>query len=468
MVFSFISFFVLSWILLFRDPRALIGISNFYPGIKDFLFSAQILLSQYGLNTIPTIAFAFTAIAALIAYVLSLTQKISLKNTILFACIFQAITFFSFPILSTDIFSYIFSERVSTVHHENIWQVKPAVFPDDQFGVLADWKDTTSVYGGVHYLLYLIPSLIGQNDLLTLVVLYKIIPAIFAIGAMAIFYSLLVHFKMREPERMLRFVFWNPLLILELLGSGHNDSMMLFFTLLSIFFYYRKAWLFAGIAIALAVQIKLIPLVLFFFGIIALLRNKKNRDALVYAGGFIVINSALFIYMQVSLVEFVQRVAYNGGVYWQSLQTIIQTFTPGQSGFVVYVFLLWLAYYTLRSWKNVDPVYAYVVVLLVYLIFVSAAYWNWYVLWLFPLVPFIANRKVAMTVLKLSATSLLAYPLLWIIHRINTPSPIWPVMQYLFIFGPPIAVYLLASYKKVFFNTLLKRLRLHDLIAEKA
>jgi len=52
---------------------------------------------------------------------------------------------------------------VATVHHENVWKVKPAAFPNDAFSQLADWKETTNVYGGLNYFLYEEPSVIGQK-----------------------------------------------------------------------------------------------------------------------------------------------------------------------------------------------------------------------------------------------------------------------------------------------------------------
>ncbi len=468
LVFCFLIFTFLSWILLFRDPRALIGISNLYPFLKTFLFSTQEYLSNYGLNSWPTILFALTAFFAIVSYVISLTIKISFKRTIIFAIVFQAITLLSFPILSTDIFSYIFSERVSTVHNENIWKVKPAAFPDDQFGVLADWKDTTSVYGGLHYLLYLPPAHIGQDNLLLLTILYKLIPAIFAFGTMYVLYLLLRTHESIVVERGLRLVFWNPLFILEILGSGHNDSMMIFLALLSYYFYKRKLWLLAGIVLALAVQVKLIPIVLFFFCLLALIRIKSSLAALIYLAGFVSINALAFSFMQVNIIDFIARVAYNGGVYWQSLPNLLHTFYPGGVVIIPVLFFVWLLFFIVVQWRNqTDPMYSYAVVLLVYLLFVSAAYWNWYALWILPLLPLINAKKIFITALVLTFTSLFAYPLLWVIHRINSPSPLWPAIIYLFIFTPPIMIYLCLRFRERFVLKIFKRLGIDDLIAQK-
>lgn len=469
LIACFIVFTCLSWVIVFRDPRALIGIGNLYPSLKPLLFPTQAMLSHFGLNSLPTIVFALTAFVAIFCYGKSLISAISLTRTILGATVFLVITFFSFPVLSTDIFSYIFSERVATIHHQNIWQVKPAAFPDDQFGVLADWKDTTSVYGGVHYLLYFIPSLIGQNDLLTLVVLYKVVPLFFVFGSLYVFYLLLRSEKKEILERGIRLVFWNPLFVLEIAGSAHNDSMMLFFMLLSIYFYRKKLWLLSGIILALAVQVKLIPLILFIFLFLHLLRKKALLSSEMFLAGFLSVNALIFSFMQVSVISFLQRVAYNGGVYWQSLSTVSQTFFPVGVKVILFGFLAWTIIYTLlQVKKKINPIESYVTVILVYLIFVSSAYWNWYVLWLLPLIPFALRRNLLFTILMLTFTSLLAYPLLWVIYRINNPSPMWQIVTYLFIFGPPIITYILCTVRIRWVKSLISRLKLDILFAEKA
>lgn len=461
-------FFFLSWILVLRDPRAVIGIGNLYPALKETLFALQTQAAGYGINSIPTILFAVVSLTAFVLYFISLKHKINLQKTIIFAFIFQAIALLSFPILSTDIFSYIMSHRVTTVHEENIWHVKPAAFPDDQFAVMADWKDTTSVYGAMHYLLYLGPSLIGQNDLTTLVLLFKLISVLFGFGLMYVFYKLLVFYEFKDPAVWIRFLFWNPLFIVEIFGSGHNDVMMLFFALLAWYMYVRNYWVASGVTLALAVQIKLIPLVLFFYSLLRLVKNKQLKPGFVYALGFFGVNIFAFLFMQTNVQEFLQRVAYNGGVYWQSLPTVLQALSPPSVSAIPMVFILFVIGYTVfRLRQEIDPLQSYTIVILVYLLFVSSAYWNWYILWILPFVPFIKNKNVFILTLLLTFTSLFAYPLLWSIHRINTPSFIWPILQYVFIFGPGLLVYILLQKQNGLLSKALSVTGINNLIAEK-
>lgn len=464
----FVLFTILSWILLFRDKRALEGMGDFYPQLHSWLFTTRELLLQNNLNTIPTFLFGFIAAVAILAYLRSLALKISLKKTILFGLTFQFIAFFSYPILSTDIFSYMLSERVATVHNENIWKVIPANFPDDPYFPLADWKETTSVYGGVHYLAYYLPAKIAGDNLWLSIFLYKLIPTIFSLATVYVLYLLLKLKHSHFVEKGMRLVLWNPLYVLEIVGAGHNESLMIFFTLLSLFFFWRNLWLYAGIAIALAVQVKIIPLIFFVLLGFALFQKRQLKSLLVFVLAFAVTNALYFVFMQLSPIAYLQRVTYNGGVYWQSLPNLVRYYFEGVNTVITIIFGAWSVYFVLKQWKKqIDPVRTYGTILVVYLLFAISAYWNWYVLWVLCILPFITDKKIFWTVLVFSFTSLLAYPLLWLSLRFGFGSMIWPVITYLFVFGIPLFVYLFLQYREKTGSLLLKRFGLHEIIAEK-
>jgi alpha-1,6-mannosyltransferase len=266
----------LSWVLFFRDGRALIAISHFYPAISSKLYGIQIFLSHHNLNTVPTILFLIFAVCAFFIYFLSIKQNINLRITVIFSLLFGLVIFFSYPVLSTDIFSYIFSDRIATVYHQNVWTVLPITHNSDPFAIMADWKNTTSIYGAVNHLIYTVPSVLGGNNFILLVIMYKLVSVIFAIGIMVILYMLLKSAKSNTNNiaRNIRVVFWNPLFLLEIFGSGHNDSIMIFFTLLASYFFNKKNYVIAGLALACAVQIKLIPVLLFVFFAIYLFQKE--------------------------------------------------------------------------------------------------------------------------------------------------------------------------------------------------
>ena len=171
---SMLGLILLSWILVFRDERALAGFESVYPFLDEFLFAIRELLLQYSLNVIPTLLFAIFGITAFFSYIKLLKFPFNKKQVIKIALILQVVTFFSYPVLSTDIFSYVFSNRVATEYQQNKWLVAPQEFSDDVFEQFADWKDKTNVYGYVNHVLYLPANYFGFDDVFTTILLYKL------------------------------------------------------------------------------------------------------------------------------------------------------------------------------------------------------------------------------------------------------------------------------------------------------
>lgn len=443
-------FVLISWILFFQDTRALLAISNFYPHLRTSLFATQTTFMHYKLNTVPTLIFAIFALSAFFFYFYSLKQTISLRKTIVYSLIFGFIIFFSYPILSTDIFSYIFSDRIATVYHQNVWQVVPLTHNNDPFAIMADWKNTTRVYGGVNQLLYTLPSILGGNNLPFLVVLYKLVSSIFTLGIFYILYLLLKNAEKNKAKlaRDMRIILWNPLFLLELFGSGHNDSIMIFFTLLAYLFFNKKRFILSGIALAFAVQVKLIPLLLFIFLFVSLLQKKLYKDTIIFTASFTIVNIFSFWLMGVSPLTFAQRVSYNAGVYWQSLPNLLKHFNIYNNYLFTFIFIIifcLLIIYQIRAKKNPLLLYAYSLVF--YLFFFTAAYWNWYALWILTLIPLLQLSKFRFFIILFSFTSILAYPLLWLSLRYNYQNIVWPIVTYLFIFIFPLVVFILSKKK---------------------
>lgn len=436
---------ILSWLLVFRDPRALIGIENFYEPLYGKLMPWYFWLAERSGNLLPTLVFAALSVIAIGLYLASLRSDLSKKISIRFAILFQLLAFLAYPVLSTDIFSYIFSDRVFTQYGENIWQVTPDTYPEDKFFIFADWKDQTKVYGALNQIVYLPAAYLGNNDLVLTVVLYKLTTLIFVIAGIWVLEKLTQDLSEKQQSLFLRSIFWNPLVILEFAGNGHNDIIMLFFVLLGILFWKRERWLWAGVALAAAVQIKLIPVVIFGFFTWYLFQKRNWRAALEFDASFVGINALAFLYMSVNPFEFLQRVLYNTSVYWQSLPTLAERFFPGQDFPFSLLFVSICLVLLGLQWKNRwHPIFTSALALLVYLFFFTAAYWNWYVLWIVFLLPFVKQVWLKNIILTFSFTSLLAYPLLWLGQRYTLGKhdleTMWMVLTYLWLVGVPIVV----------------------------
>lgn len=442
LVLCFLSFTVLSWILLFRDKRAISTISSFYPQLGTILFDTRNFLLAHNLNTIPTFIFAIGVLVTFFFYVLSLQKKFQVKRIILFSIIFQFITFFSYPILSTDIFSYMFSDRVATTYHQNVWKVPPGRFPKDPFAKMSDWKTQIRVYGEVNQLVYDIPAELSGNDWIAHLVSYKLVAFVFSLATLFIFYKIVHEFLLKKEAFFLVLIFWNPLYILEIAGTGHNDILMLFFSLIAVYCFMKKNIFWSGIALALAVQVKVIPGLLFLIFLVDLFKQKKYKSISLLLLAFGVINIIAFYLMDIDPVSFFKAISSNTGVYWQGLPAVIHKFFPQEKIFVIggFVIVLLSVFYRQLKVKS-EAIDGYVTLLLVYLLFFASAYWNWYILWAFLFLPFIKSKKLQLTIIVFTFTSLLLYPTYWLALRFNYQNIVWSFVFYLVMAGLPILTF---------------------------
>lgn len=454
LILSYFIFLALSWIILFRDGRALFTFVDFYPNLRQPIEQTTVILQKLGINFVPTLIFAITGVSSFCLYYLSLKRDLSLKNTIKFSAIFQLITFFAYPILARDIFYYIFSDRVLNIYHQNVWKIPVSQFAFDKFSK-TDWQIQTKVYGGVNQFFYNFASWASGNDFIRSIFFYKFLALIFSFIAMYLVYIIAKKYFPKKEVFILRFIFWNPLYVLEIAGAGHNDIIMIVFLLLTLYFYLGKNWIMAGVSLGLSVGVKMAAALFFPFLLIDAIAKKQFKNSIEFASTFLIVNVLTFKYMDIDPIFFVRRVVENAGVFWQGLPSLAYKFYPTKNPFFLLGELttsLGLGVYQII--KRANPIVMYVAGMFIYLEFFSSAYWNWYVLWAFIFIPFIKNAPLKKAVFALSFTSLLAYPLYWISLRFDYQNIIWQFIFYLWIFAIPLLTLLYSRRNKNFLSGL--------------
>ena len=135
----------------------------------------------------------------------------------------------AYPIGSKDPIGYAFFGKVWGTYHANPYLVAPAAFPDDPWQpfIQVVWAQWPAPYGPLFlWQARLVDGLAGGH-LFVAVWLHKLV----ATGALVL--ALLVAarlLKVRAPvERWHALVLlaWNPLLLFESAGTGHNDAVMM-------------------------------------------------------------------------------------------------------------------------------------------------------------------------------------------------------------------------------------------------
>ena len=447
---SLLAYTCLSWVLFFRDQRAIAVISSrFYPQAAGFLLVARTFLVHHWLNTVPTLLFVLFVMAAFLFYFRLLRSNLSAKRVVLLAVLFQAIVFFSYPVLSTDVFSYILSDRIAVVYRQNVWTVPPSRFGNDPYFGLSDWTNQTRIYGGVNQFVYNLITPQNNPDLLDNLAAHKLVVFLFVAGSIVISAKILARFFPKRQAEGLAIVFLNPLFVVETIGSGHNDIVMIFFLLASVFFYLSRFPLLAGVLLALAVQVKTTALFMavFFAGSYF---GRKNFSSLIrFCLSFGVVIMLVYHQMGVDLFSVVRRTGESINVYWQSLPMLVHQIAPPLQPALTVSLLLFLSWQMCRVvFARLSPLSAFAQTLFVYLLFFLAAYWNWYIIWVLVILPFLPKSRFRAAVLAAGTGSLLAYAAYWTSLRFDYQHPVWPFVIYLTLLGGPAAVFLYDRFVK--------------------
>jgi alpha-1,6-mannosyltransferase len=178
----------------------------------------------------------------------------------------------SYPMLSSDVFKYLFSAKEILVYHANPYTVTPNSFPDDTWIRFMRWVHTTSPYGPFFTLLTIPYYLLGFGKFVPILYLFKLdqvawyLLAIWLIG------------KMKGVKAQYYFAF-NPLILMEWLVNAHNDAIMITLLLLSIYLYTikNKAWSFVTLLLSIGVKYVTVIFLPFIF-----ISKKIKLDYIVY------------------------------------------------------------------------------------------------------------------------------------------------------------------------------------------
>lgn len=162
----------------------------------------------------------------------SYRDRMALGLVVVFAIIFRITLVFSPPTLSDDIYRYLWDGKVGSQG------INPYSYPPDaaEIAWLRDayypyinHKNIPTIYPPLTQIVFFLVAGCAQSlslmksafislDLLTMLVILKLLAC-----------------KGKSPLNLLLYA-WNPLILIEFSSSGHNDSLAIFFLVLSLYF----------------------------------------------------------------------------------------------------------------------------------------------------------------------------------------------------------------------------------------
>ncbi|NPA90245.1 MAG: DUF2029 domain-containing protein [Chloroflexi bacterium] len=328
--------------------------------------------------------------------------------------IFAVTLVFLYPIFAIDMLMYGVRTRLWLLYGANPFIVIPSHFPHDPWiGLMGEWKEISSGYSPLWEVLALIPGWLTEPAHFGWHVFGLKLISLAAYAASLFLVDRLLRAVWPE-ERAWRLLFfaWNPLVLLEWVGNGHNDSVMVAFLLLSVWLLVRGRDVMAHTALALATLVKVTPLflwpLLWLWGVKQRSRWVDRLRYTVWVGGIFLGTAAVFAlflwpdptrWQALHESDFAGRSPQALAILLGMALEIPHAFSRAQMVFRA-VFLLGYAgvfVWALRAFPNaresrpITLVHAWLAVL-VLLVALFASNWRpWYVSWLVALATLAAH-----------------------------------------------------------------------------
>src|SRR3990167_8619226 len=169
--------------------------------------------------------------------------KVQIKTLSRIIIIFH-LTFLLIPFLSSnDLYSYIFSTRINGLYYQNPYFTIYDSFPSDPLyhDLWTIWATQRTLYGPLFLYIGGLINYIGQNNLLFLTLAFK---SLFIAANLA---CILLIYKITQSKKAVFLFGVNPLVIYELSGNSHTESLTLLFLLLAFYLYNRPVMGFLGL-----------------------------------------------------------------------------------------------------------------------------------------------------------------------------------------------------------------------------
>ncbi len=209
----------------------------------------------------PLSAGIFVAIMSLmfVLYIYTVNQAakklIDLKKIMVIVVLVSGVLFFSYNAFSHDLFNYIFDAKIITQYNENPYEHKALDYPGDPMLSFMHWTHRTYPYGPIWLALTVPLSYLGFGIFLVTFYLFKMLIVISFIGSVLFVGKIAKKLNINEAMAVSAFAF-NPLVLTESLVSAHNDIVMVFLALLSIYLFIEKRYVTSFITLVASIALK--------------------------------------------------------------------------------------------------------------------------------------------------------------------------------------------------------------------
>lgn len=204
-----------------------------------------------------------------------------------------------YPVNAIDLFIYAVRSRLWTEHGVNPMAAFPNDYPNDPLMRFAsrEWADDVSPYGPLWNWIAAPATGLAGDNLLTALLLFKLIALLSFLG---VGWLLARTVSVDRPEAAAAsslFFLWNPLVLWEGVGNGHNDVVLALALVLALMSWARRYDRLAIPWLVIAALVKYVGVVLLPLMVVALWRrHRETRARLDVALSSLAISAVVIIY----------------------------------------------------------------------------------------------------------------------------------------------------------------------------
>lgn len=389
-------------------------------------------------KTLSTITYLSIFVSLMIIYLMIVNSKNQfkdIKQILKYVAIISIIFVVMLPWTSSDIFYYMGVGELDSQYGKNPYYITMKEYYeqndiDDEIleqGANGFWANTTVVYGPIAQFIFKTCTAISFKNINICLAIFKILNVIVHLANCYLIYKL-------SSKKFAIIYGLNPFVLLEFIGNVHNDIIVVFFVLLTLYFLKQRKLLPSLVNLALATGIKYFTILLLPVVIIYHFRNERRLNirflrCFQYGILFLIIltleYALYFRDFQVVFAMFAQTSKYSKSIYSVLIQknelvmqivknTLIVSFT-------VYYLKFCIDLITEKEIKLYKTLKKYNTALVLFLLILTT-FQQWYLVCLFSTImwqkPKMIRNVIGLTAITEIANSIYMFKSEWFIYDI--------------------------------------------------
>jgi alpha-1,6-mannosyltransferase len=201
--------------------------------------------------------------------VINKTINLNWQSILLWAFLLRFSLLFMMPNLSDDYYRFAWDGQLTTQGVNPFLDTPENLIAEGQFDNMEHMTELYdgmnspifySVYPPINQAMFAVAVLIGGDNIYAVILIMRLLILLAELGTVFFLLRLLQHFG--KPDKLAMIYAFNPLVIMELTGNLHFEGVMLFFLVAALYYLAKERWHWSAVSIAIAIGVKLVPLML--------------------------------------------------------------------------------------------------------------------------------------------------------------------------------------------------------------